>query len=157
MPRDDRGKDVDVHVVKLASSSVEYQDVVERLQLTVTSNLMIKSVERIQNPYLYQAYQLRKQKMDRDNPQINNERQLFHGTNSDNITKINTQGFDRSFSGIAHGEEFEVMVKGILFSIAAILLHLIFSQNGAKLLTEYVNVPSLVNEILLELQDEDTK
>ena len=114
MPRDDQGKDVDVHLVKLASSSVEYQDVVERLQETVPSNLMVKSVERIQNPYLYQAYQLRKQKMDRDNPQGNNERQLFHGTNSDNVTKINTQGFDRSLSGSAHGESFEVMVKGTL-------------------------------------------
>ena len=112
MPGDDRGKDVDVHLVKLSSSSVEYQDVVERLQESVASDLMINSVERIQNPYLYQAYQLRKQKMDRDNPEENNERQLFHGTNSNNVKKINTQGFDRSFTGSAHGEDFEVMVKG---------------------------------------------
>lgn len=109
MPRDDWGKDIDVHLVKLASTSVEYQDVVGRLQQTVNSNLMIKSVERIQNPYLYQAYQLRKQKMDRDNPQANNERPLFHGTNSDNVKKINRQGFDRSFSGSAHGEDFEML------------------------------------------------
>ena len=115
MPPDEWGNYVDVHLVKLTCSSVEYQDVVERLQQTVPSNLMIKSVERIQNPYLYQAYQLRKQKMDRDSPQENNERQLFHGTNSDNVTKINTQGFDRSFSGSAHGEGLEVMVKGTLF------------------------------------------
>ena len=105
MPRDDRGKDVDVHLVELASSSVEYQEVVERLQETVASDLMIKSVERIQNPYLYQAYQLRKQKMDRDNPEADNERQLFHGTNSNNVKKINTQGFDRSFTGSVHGED----------------------------------------------------
>ena len=122
MPRDDRGNDIDIHLVKLASSSVEYQDVIERLQETVPSNLMIKSVERIQNPYLYQAYQLRKQKMDRDNPQANNERQLFHGTNSDNVTKINTQGFDRSFSGSAHGEGFEVMVRGKQFAISFLVI-----------------------------------
>ena len=109
MPRDDRGKDIDVHLVELASSSVEYQEVIERLQKTVASDLLIKSVERIQNPYLYQAYQLRKQKMDRDNPEANNERQLFHGTNSNNVKKINTQGFDRSFTGSAHGEDFEVI------------------------------------------------
>ena len=113
MPRDDWGKDIDVHLVKLASTSVEYQDVVERLQQTVNSNLMIKSVERIQNPYLYQAYQLRKQKMDRDNPQANNERPLFHGTNSDNVKKINRQGFDRSFSGSVHGEDFEILLVEI--------------------------------------------
>ena len=114
MPRDDRGEDIDVHLVKLTRSSFEYQGVLQRLQQTVSSSLTIKSVQRIQNPYLYQAYQLRKQKMDRDNPQANNERQLFHGTNSDNVEKINTQGFDRSFSGSAHGEGFKVMVRIVI-------------------------------------------
>ena len=112
MPRDDRGNDVHVHLVKLVSSSDEYQEVVERVQQTLPSNLIVKSVERIQNPYLYKAYQLRKEKMDTDNRKANNERQLFHGTNSNNVKKINTQGFDRSFTGSAHGEDFEVMVKG---------------------------------------------
>ena len=104
MPRDDRGNDVSVHMVSLESSSSEYQDVVERFQQTLDFKQNIVSVERIQNPFLYQAYQLRKQKMERDDGARNNERQLFHGTNPDNITKINTQGFDRSFSGSAHGE-----------------------------------------------------
>ena len=104
MPRDDRGNDVTVHVVRLDSSSSEYQDVEERIQETVHSyKVDIMSIERIQNPYLYQTYQLLKQKMERDNGE-SNERQVFHGTNPDNIKKINTQGFDRSFSGSAHGE-----------------------------------------------------
>ena len=46
--------------------------------------------------------------MDKDNPEANNERQLFHGTHSDNVKKINTQGFDRSFTGSAHGEGFKL-------------------------------------------------
>ena len=107
MPRDDTGNDVTVHVVKLSSSSVEYQDVEKKIYKTVHLK-KIKSIERIQNPYLYQAYQLRKVKMDRDNPQANNELQLFHGTHSANVLKINTQGFDRSFTGSAHGEGFKL-------------------------------------------------
>ena len=108
MPRHDTGNDVTVHVVKLSNSSAEYHEVEKKIHKTVHLE-KIKSIERIQNPYLYQAYQLRKQMMDKDNPEANNERQLFHGTHSDNVKKINTQGFDRSFTGSAHGEDFEVI------------------------------------------------
>lgn len=107
MPRDDRGHHVTFHIVRLASASAEYQDVAEKFYETVHYE-EIKSIERIQNPFLYQGYQLRKQKMNRDNGG-NNEQQLFHGTNPDNVTKINTQGFDRSFAGSAHGESFKVI------------------------------------------------
>ena len=107
MPCDDTGNDVSVHMVKLSNSSAEYQDVEKKVKKTVNLE-KIKSIERIQNPYLYQDFQLRKQKMDRDDPQVNNERQLFHGTHSDNVSKINTQGFDRSFTGSAHGEDFKL-------------------------------------------------
>ena len=108
MPTDDKGNDVTVHLVKLSSSSPEYRDVEKKFNETVYIE-KIKSIERIQNPYLYQAYQLRKIKMDRENPQENNEKGLFHGTNSANITKINTQGFDRSFTGSAHSERFMLL------------------------------------------------
>jgi len=104
MPRDERGNEAAVHLVDLETTSSEYQDVAEKFLQTVPSQSIV-SIARIQNPFLYQAYQLRKQKMDKDNGG-NNERQLFHGTNPANITKINTQGFDRSFSGSAHGENF---------------------------------------------------
>ena len=102
MPRDDKENDVTVHLERLKSSSAAYQDAMERFQQTVSSHLMIKSIERIQNHFLYQAYQLRKLKRNRDNAG-NNERQLLHGTNLDNVTKIDTQGFDGCFSGYAHG------------------------------------------------------
>ena len=107
MPRDDRGNDVTVHLLNLPRLSVEYQDVEKRFLKTVSVEKIV-SIERIQNPFLYQAYQLRKQKMDKDNGG-NNERQLFHGTHPDNVTEINNQGFDRSFVGSAHGESFELM------------------------------------------------
>ena len=102
MPKQRNGNEVTVHTVKLATHSTEFQNVVQAFQRTAGSEA-VKTVERVQNPLLYQAYQLRKQKMDRDNGG-NNERQLFHGTASGNVTKINAQGFNRNFSGVAHGK-----------------------------------------------------
>ncbi|KAJ7377465.1 Poly (ADP-ribose) polymerase [Desmophyllum pertusum] len=69
---------------KLPRKSSEYQDVATKFQHTVGS-VAIVNIERIQNPHLYQVYQLRKEKMDKDNGG-NNERQLFHGTNPDSVT-----------------------------------------------------------------------
>ena len=102
MPRQPNGNEVTVHTVKLRSHSSEFQTVVQMFQKTAGS-VPVRRVERIQNPLLYQAYQLRKQKMDKDNGG-NNERQLFHGTAFTNVKKINAQGFNRSFSGLAHGK-----------------------------------------------------
>lgn len=102
MPRDERGNEVAVHTVNLANTCAEYHDVARRVRQTLPSQNIV-SIARIQNPFLYQSYQLRKQKMEKENGG-DNERQLFHGTNPDNVTKINTQGFDRSFSGSANGE-----------------------------------------------------
>lgn len=76
------------------------------------NSVTVKRVERIQNPLLYQAYQLRKQKMDKDNGG-NNELQLFHGTAYNNVKKINSQGFNRNFSGLAHGTR---LGKGVYFA-----------------------------------------
>ena len=97
MPR----PDMTVHLVPLSQSSSQYQGVVRKFQAT-TSGINIKRIEQIQNPLLYKCYKMRKQKMDRDIGG-NSERQLFHGTAAKNIALINTQGFNRSFSGV-HGE-----------------------------------------------------
>ena len=91
------------NTVQLSPASREYQDVSSKFQQTAGS-MAIASIERIQNPHLYQAYQLRKGKMDKDNGG-NNERQLFHGTNPDRVVKINTQGFKSSFAGSVNGED----------------------------------------------------
>ena len=102
MPRDPQtGNDSTVHLVGLIPGSPEYQGVVQQVQVT-GGNVNIKSIQRVQNPHLYQTYMVRKQKMDKDNGGQNNERTLFHGTASANVVKINTQGFNRSFAG-AHG------------------------------------------------------
>ena len=87
-----------VHTVTLFPGSSEYQDVMRKFQATVTG-VNIQKIERVQNPYLYHCYMLRKKEMDKEN-RGNNERQLFHGTNSKNISAINAQGFKKSFSGV---------------------------------------------------------
>ena len=46
--------------------------------------------------------------MDEDNGG-NNERQLFHGTAYNNVKKINSQGFNRNFSGLAHDKRIYVV------------------------------------------------
>ena len=89
--------DMTVHTVELSSSSPEYQTVLFRFRATAGA-VNIHKIERIQNPHLYQCYMVRKQKMDKDLGK-NTERQLFHGTDSKNVSHINTQGFNRSLCG----------------------------------------------------------
>ena len=97
MPR----ADMTVHTVQLSQSSNEYQDVLRKFNATA-GGVDIQKIERIQNPHLYQCYTLRKQKMEKD-VGGNSERQLFHGTDAENVSHINTQGFNRSLCG-THGK-----------------------------------------------------
>ena len=94
------------NTVQLSAASREYQDVELKFQQTAGA-VAVVSIERVQNPDLYQAYQVRKEKMDKGSGG-NNERKLFHGTNSDRVVKINTQGFKSSFAGSAHGENSDI-------------------------------------------------
>ena len=97
MPR----PDVEVHTVTLDPGSSEYQNVMSKFQATADRE-RIRKIERIQNPHLYKQYMVQKEKMDKNNGG-NNEQQLFHGTDARNVCAINTQGFNRSFSG-EHGK-----------------------------------------------------
>ena len=95
------GPGIAVYTVTLAPDSSEYKKCVRMVRATA-ARVNIQSIQRVQNPYLWQSYMVCKQKMDKDN-RGNNERQLFHGTNADNFKAINAQGFNRSFCGV-HGE-----------------------------------------------------
>lgn len=96
MPRIEDGKEVTVHTVRLSRESSEYNEIANKFHQTPGSTNIV-TIERIQNPHLYQTYQLKKKKMNNDNGG-NSERRLFHGTRPDNVVKINNQGFNRSFS-----------------------------------------------------------
>ncbi|CAM4533985.1 unnamed protein product [Lepidochelys kempii] len=88
-----------VKVVELHQEMKEYQDVQMKFQQTCSA-FKIEKIERIQNPYYWQAYQIKKQEMDSKNGNTNNERLLFHGTTSGSLTIINNKGFNRSYAGM---------------------------------------------------------
>ncbi|NXA42764.1 PAR14 polymerase, partial [Eudromia elegans] len=87
-----------VKIVELKPQMKEYKDVQARFQQTCSS-FKIEKIERIQNPYFWKAYQIKKLEMDKKNGNRNNERHLFHGTSRDSITLINSRGFNRSYAG----------------------------------------------------------
>ena len=84
-----------VHLVPLSLSSSEYQQVLNLFTLKGGRSKQIVKIERIQNPGLYKAYLVKKQSMNG----ADNEKQLFHGTNSNNTQSINANNFSRSFAG----------------------------------------------------------
>ncbi|KAM4626660.1 protein mono-ADP-ribosyltransferase PARP14-like [Discoglossus pictus] len=86
-----------VKVVVLKTGSSEYTDV--QSQFTRTCNKKILQIERIQNQTLWQNYQIKKKSMDDKNVNMNNEKQLFHGTDPDTVKNVNRNGFNRSFAG----------------------------------------------------------
>ncbi|XP_054826363.1 protein mono-ADP-ribosyltransferase PARP14-like isoform X2 [Eublepharis macularius] len=88
-----------VIAVELNPGMQEYQDVQQMFNKTCQS-FTIEKIERIQNPYYWQAYQIKKQEMDAKNGTTNNEKRLFHGTASSSLTLINNSGFNRSYAGI---------------------------------------------------------
>ncbi|XP_077176452.1 protein mono-ADP-ribosyltransferase PARP14 [Paroedura picta] len=99
--------------VLLQTSSQEYQDVEKRFR--ATCHKKIEKIERIQNPFLWQFYQVRKEAMDNKNGHGNNEKLLFHGTPSSTVTLINHTGFNRSYAG----KNAAVIGKGTYFAVDA--------------------------------------
>ena len=111
MPKDSSGKEIVCHVVDLQPSDPEYQEVNTAFTGTMPpagqagGNVWTKvsKIQRIQSPALYAQYAGRKKIMEKENPRIQNEKQLFHGCNAKVIENICHQGFNRSFAG-AHGK-----------------------------------------------------
>ena len=103
MPMDSNGIEKHVHLVPLTAGSPEYNNVESQFNKTMDKGKSYKkivSVQRIQNPILYQQYMTRKKEMDKRNRSgYQNERWLFHGTTFDALDHINAQGFNRSFAG----------------------------------------------------------
>ena len=84
-----------MHLVTLSRSSNEYQKIIE-LFGAANDIAVVQKIERIQNPRLYKMYFTKKQLMGLEA----NEKQLFHGTKSENLASINTNNFNRSLSGV---------------------------------------------------------
>lgn len=56
-------------------------------------------IEQVQNPTLWQNYQILKKQMEAKNKHKNNEKLLFHGTRATSVDLINNKGFNRSYAG----------------------------------------------------------
>ena len=91
----------EIRVVSLPSSSIEYQKVNDVFIKGISDLVIVEKIERIQNPGLYKMYLCKRESMGADA----NERQLFHGTAAESISSINTNNFNRGFSGI-HGKRY---------------------------------------------------
>lgn len=85
-----------VHLVSLQPSSAEYLQVLNHFTARGGAYNQIIKIERVQNPGLYKAYLVKKESMNG----AENEQQLFHGTNENNIISINANNFNRSYAGI---------------------------------------------------------
>ncbi|XP_025052734.1 poly [ADP-ribose] polymerase 15 [Alligator sinensis] len=86
-----------VKVVQLNQGLPEYQKV--QMEFQKTCGFKISKIERIQNPFLWQQYQIKKLSVDNKNGNQNNERCLFHGTAHNSLNVINYNGFNRGFAG----------------------------------------------------------
>uniref|UniRef100_A0A8C0AX93 Poly [ADP-ribose] polymerase n=1 Tax=Buteo japonicus TaxID=224669 RepID=A0A8C0AX93_9AVES len=87
-----------VKLVNLKPSRQEYVEVQKKFKKTCPS-FVIEKIERIQNPFLWQTYQIKKISLCTKNKNQNNEKLLFHGTAASSLSTINYNGFNRGFAG----------------------------------------------------------
>uniref|UniRef100_A0A6F9DNV3 Poly [ADP-ribose] polymerase n=1 Tax=Phallusia mammillata TaxID=59560 RepID=A0A6F9DNV3_9ASCI len=97
----------------LGKTSPEYERVVNQFKASLPQFSNIIKVERIQNPFLHQQYNIRKTDVERHMTLTNPvERELFHGTTNSVTDAICIQGFSLRFSG-KHGSAYG---QGIYFA-----------------------------------------
>ncbi|XP_062972727.1 protein mono-ADP-ribosyltransferase PARP14-like isoform X2 [Elgaria multicarinata webbii] len=87
-----------VKVVFLQPTSKEYKNVEIKFRSSCPT-YKIEKIERVQNPFLWQSYQIKKQEINRKNGHDNNEKILYHGTANSTLSPINNTGFNRSYAG----------------------------------------------------------
>ncbi|XP_075008916.1 protein mono-ADP-ribosyltransferase PARP14 isoform X4 [Calonectris borealis] len=103
-----------VKLVNLKPSCQEYLEVQNKFKKTCPS-FVIEKIERIQNPFLWQTYQIKKISLCTKNKNENNEKLLFHGTAASSLNTINYNGFNRGFAG----KNAAAIGKGTYFAVDA--------------------------------------
>ena len=84
------------------------KDYAEAFNLFKLPGGTLHKIFRVQNATLFLQYMTEKRKMDQiyatqTASSVSHEHFLYHGTNRTNVDNINANGFDRSYSGAAHG------------------------------------------------------
>ncbi|KAM6268599.1 protein mono-ADP-ribosyltransferase PARP14 [Porphyrio hochstetteri] len=103
-----------VKLVNLTPSCQEYLEVQNKFKKTCP-NFVIEKIERIQNPFLWRTYELKKASLCTKNKSQNNEKLLFHGTARCTLSTINYNGFDRGYAG----KNAAVIGNGTYFAVNA--------------------------------------
>ncbi|XP_044525985.1 protein mono-ADP-ribosyltransferase PARP14-like [Gracilinanus agilis] len=107
-------KNQNLLLVDLKPGDPEFKKVNDEFFKTCT-NFKIEKIQRIQNIKLWNYYKTRKILMDKQNVQKNNERCLFHGTDVDSLSHVNSQGFNRVYAG----KNATAFGKGTYFAVNA--------------------------------------
>ncbi|KAL8558417.1 hypothetical protein ACOMHN_064764 [Nucella lapillus] len=111
-----QGASETVRSVTLSSTDLEYQTVAQDFSNSVgNARRVIKKIERVQNPHLYHQYVAKKAQLQEQNPGLENEKTLWHGTEGTSITNINRYGFNRSYCG----KNATAFGQGVYFAVNA--------------------------------------
>ncbi|NWX85054.1 PAR12 polymerase, partial [Nothoprocta pentlandii] len=106
-------------LVEVSHSTDEYRKIKDLFNRTMKDH-KIRKLQRIQNPGLWQHFQLQKEQMKKRSPgQELDERFLFHGTSQSCVAAICEQNFDSRVCG-AHGTQYG---KGSYFARDASYAH----------------------------------
>ncbi|NWI13324.1 PAR12 polymerase, partial [Crypturellus soui] len=116
-------------LVKVDRSTSKYREITSLFKRTM-KDYKIHALQRIQNPTLWQHFQLQKEQMEKRSPgQEVDERFLFHGTSKSRLTAICEQNFDWRICG-AHGTTYG---KGNYFARDARYAHQYCSSSNGNL------------------------
>ncbi|KAK7108899.1 hypothetical protein V1264_016555 [Littorina saxatilis] len=90
----------DLNMVQLKPTATEYKEVEANfLSSAGNKKVVVTAIDRVQSRTLYSQYQTKKTQLEAQNPDIQNEKTLWHGTASDATDNINRYGFNRSYCG----------------------------------------------------------
>lgn len=103
-------------LIELKPSNTEFKRNLKLMQETLPGCVIVK-MKRIQNPYLWNAYENKKKFIEKKLKSSNlNEKYLFHGTDATNVSSICEQNLDWRLHGSNVGQRFG---RGAYFSGSA--------------------------------------
>ncbi|XP_074636892.1 protein mono-ADP-ribosyltransferase PARP12-like isoform X1 [Acropora palmata] len=85
--------------VSLSCLSPEFKDVEKLFKESMKRSVKILKIERVQNPFMWEKYQRKKENMLASKKTFINEKRLFHGTSPSAVEAICKQNFDWRLHG----------------------------------------------------------